>query len=245
MNRYTDEDIIAFVDGRLPAAAHAQMEAAANADAALAARIAHHQWLAGQIGAAFGPPPAFDADADLIARLGLSAGWADPQDNVVAMATRRSRQPTPWHRRAGWLTAVAASLAVGVLVGRAIPPAATTLEATPGGALIAGPTLAAALDSQLAGQAAPIRIGLSFRTQRGLCRTFVMPGGTSGLGCRAGEGWQVPIVAAPAASPGTGSEYRLAGGDAAAVVMAQVDRMIIGEPLSPADERRAQRQGWR
>ena len=68
--------------------------------------------------------------------------------------------------------------------------------------------------------------------------------GMSGLGCREDGQWAVPIVVSGSSQPEGTAEYSLAGGSVAPPVMAEVDRRMIGEPLSPAEENTLKDKGW-
>ncbi len=250
MTRFSDEDVVAYVDGRLGAAEEKAFEAQLAGDPELARRVAAHGWMTRQIVAAYGAPPGDELDEALIARLGLAG------DPVVSLDERRRHQRAQHWRRAvrpglaaAWGGALAASLVLGVFVGRALAPPDGAIRMNAAGAISPGPVLAAALDRQLSGAAAgrddTVRIGLTFRSAQGICRSFVMPGGTSGLGCRENGHWVIPIVARPGGDAAPHGEYRLAGGEVAPAVMAEVDNRIVGEPLDSSAETAARNQGWR
>ena len=110
------ERIIAFVDGELAPAERAGFEAELAADPALAADVARHRALAARVGAAYAPvldeaiPPQ------------LLAVAAAANDRVVRSGVGRL---TPW-------AVIAASLAVGVIVGRLAVPEQAPLVARDG-----------------------------------------------------------------------------------------------------------------
>lgn len=237
MTDISEEEVVAFVDGRLSREDEAAFEARMVSDPTLAARVASHRWMTQQIVAAYGTPPGDEVDDALLDRLGLAAN-----DNVVLMKDRRRR----WFASAAVAGALAASLALGVGLGRTVFVPDAMFHSDRGNQLSAGTMLAEGLSNNLAGQkAGPVRIGISFHTANGICRTFSIADGPSGLGCRSGAKWIVPVVAAPAAPVGPSQEYRLAGGSVSPSVMAEVDRRIVGEPLSPADEKRVKANDWR
>jgi hypothetical protein len=103
------------------------------------------------------------------------------------------------------------------------------------------------LNTQNSGQAAgPVRIGLSFKNQQGLyCRTFQASGRApvAGVACREPSAWRVRGVS-PAA-PAPTADYRTAGSETPAAVLATVDAMIVGQPLDAAAEVRAKASGWK
>lgn len=239
MTRYSDEDVIAYVDGSLGGPELAAFEARLASDPELASRVAGHGWMTRQIVAAYGAPPDDRLDEALIVRLGLT------DDPVVVLADHRPRRTLRPIIAAAWAGALAASLVLGVFVGRSLTGGNGPVVMNSAGVLSPGPALAMALDRQLSGQDGQIRIGLSFRSAEGICRSFVMPGGASGLGCRQDGHWVIPILARPGGDASPGGEYRLAGGDVAPAVMAEVDHRIVGEPLSIAQETAARGTGWR
>jgi hypothetical protein len=243
LNDISDETVIAFVDGRLHGAPLAAFEERLAQDEGLAARIAAHRWMARQIVAAYGPPPETEIDDTLLARLRLGNG-AVQDEKVVALADYRR---TTTARRRIWsisIGAIAASLAAGVMIGHGMLSSGAALISGHDGQLVADGALAAGLSDRLAGQPGPIRIGISFRTASGICRTFHTPQGASGLGCRAGGQWHVPIMVAGGDSVKGGADYRLAAGGESPSVMTEVDRRIRGEPLTPAEEARLRGNGW-
>jgi hypothetical protein len=138
---------------------------------------------------------------------------------------------------------MAATLAVGILVGTAIPPRSNAPVEVQGGKIYAAPSLGRALDAQLASTAADdTRIGLTFRDRSGaVCRTFTQPQ-ASGLACRQNGRWQLRgLFAAP---EGQGTAYRMAGGMDSNLA-ALVDSTMAGEPFDAAAERAAKERGWR
>src|SRR5436853_210840 len=81
--------------------------------------------------------------------------------------------------------AMAATLAIGVLVGTMVPQRTAAPVEMQGGNLYAAAALDHALDTQLASApAGGVRIGLTFRDQAGeVCRSFTQSA-SSGLACR-------------------------------------------------------------
>lgn len=200
--------VAAYVDGELDAAERQRFESDMAGDPVLADQVALERRLRDRLAAAYDPVLAEAVPA----RLTLAAEAAnDP-------SPRRSGLPN-------W-AAVAASLVVGVLVGRvALPAQDQDPLAIPG-------ALAQALDRQLADDAGPIRVGLSFRTAEGrYCRTFQSaPDRLAGLACRDdGDGWQARTITTW--TPAAAADYRTAGVD--------------GEPLDATAERAARERGWR
>lgn len=237
MTEATDVEVIAYVDGCLDGPALAAFEERLRREPALAEQVAAHRWLTGQIVSAFGPPPGDEIDPALIRRLGLASDNVVPFEPPVA----RTRRPLLAFLASG---AIAASLLVGVSVGRWMDDGtAHWLRSGPDAKVLADGALAEGLSGNLAGQAGEVRIGMSFRTAQGVCRTFSTGSGLSGMGCRQGSEWVVPIVVTGTAAA-SGGDYRLAAGDVAPAVMAEVDRRIVGEPLGPAEEQALRQKGW-
>ncbi|MCW1383797.1 hypothetical protein OLX02_13290 [Novosphingobium sp. KCTC 2891] len=238
MTDISDIDVIAYVDGCLNDQARPAFEARLRDDPALAERVEAHRWMTRQIVSAYGPPPGDAVDSGLIARLGLAG-------NTVVAFTGQGGRPRRHVFAAVMSGVIAASLALGLFVGRWLERApAPWLQGGPQAQVLADGALAESLSGNLTGQAGPVRIGMSFRTRQGLCRTFSTGTGLSGIGCRQGERWVVPVVVTGAASTSTG-DYRLAAGDVAPAVMAEVDRRIIGDPFDASAEKASVEKGWK
>lgn len=239
MKEVSDEAVIQFVDGRMAGEELAAFEARLAQDPALAERVSAHRWITRQIVAAYGLPPEVAFDQAYLARLGLTG------DNVVPISGYRkvpAARVVSWSARIG---ALAASLVIGVMVGQSMlaPPSGIILDSS--GQLAASGVLSDRLSDQLAGEQGPVRIGVSFRAKNAVCRTFHVQQGASGLGCRQGGRWIVPIVVTDDANQNGATEYALAGGDTAPSVMAEVDRRIMGEPLTAEQETKFRAAGWR
>lgn len=177
-------------------------------------------------------------------------------DTVISLAAVRERKAKaraaaevanpelaprrPWPR---W-TGLAAALVVGVLAGSVWMTAGDDggYVATDGsGRLVARGELAGALTQQLASDARPkarVRIGVSFAARGGgYCRSFTA-GASTGLACRDGDAWRIPVLReapAPAASRAT----------VPAAVLEVIDERIEGMTLDAAAERAARDRGWK
>jgi len=221
-----DERLIAYVDGELGAQDRAAFEAEMASDPALAAKVARHRRLAGQVFGAYAPVLAEPVPPQLVA---LASAANDG-------APRRLGLPQ-------W-AAMAACLVVGVLGGRAFWPDNAPL-ASRGGQLFARGALAKALTTQLASEPGAVRIGLSFRSGDGrYCRTFASASDRlAGLACRQGGSWVAQV--ATAWSPQASADYRTAASATPPAVLAAVDAMIAGEALDARAERAARDQGWK
>lgn len=222
-----DDLLMAYADGELDEVSRARVERAIAEDAALRARLDQQRRLRATLAAHYGPTAEEAVPERLRAML---------ETNVVALAPK----PRPlWQT----LTALAASLVLGLAIGRSLltPAGPVGME---NGTLVARGPLAEALDTQLA-SAQPAdsstRIGISFAATDGrLCRTFESAG-VSGLACRDDSRWELMMAAV--AINGPGGDYRQAGSDAQ--VMAAAQEMMAGAALDAAAERRARDSGWR
>ncbi|HEX7876048.1 MAG TPA: anti-sigma factor [Sphingobium sp.] len=223
--------LIAWVDGELDEVTRRRVERAIAEDPALAQRVDMHRRLRARLSGHYAPIGAEPVPPAMRALLEDGA-------KVVPL----TRAVTPRWRSWGIGGAIAASLVLGLGVGRLSSGPAGPITVR-NGAIVARGDLASALDTQLASaqQDAAIRIGLSFRRKGGgWCRSFDGRA-VSGVACREGEGWQIQQLA-----PGAGreSDYRQASsGDAR--IMATVDALMEGGPADAAQEAAAKAKGWR
>lgn len=248
--KISDEMLMAYADDQLDPGERAEVEQAIAADPALAKIVERHRALAGRVQAAYRGV----LDEPVPARLAtLTQPSVTPQ--VVDFVARRDERrvaraearPMRW-QLPQW-SAMAAAVTLGLFVGVfALRGPGSPWEETPGG-LVARGELERALTVQLAGSTgtgAPgkVQTGVSFREKGGAyCRTFQMQqeAPVAGLACRAGEDWQLRVLAA--AQPAEG-ELRTAASMPIAVLQA-VDAAIDGEPLDAAAETAARDAGWR
>lgn len=249
---FTEETLMAYVDGELDAETSAAVEGAVASDPDVARRVARQKALRQKLRAAFDGV----LDESVPYRLletARSAPSASSETKVTDLSRARAEKAERAGRRWSWPQwgAMAASLVLGVLVGQALlrEPAASVIVARDG-RLIARQALAEALSSQLSsGQSIDARIGmgLSFRSKSGeYCRTFVLRegGGLAGLACREGDGWTIQVVA-PNESPGSaGADYRMAGAEIPLVVLKAVEERIEGVPLDASGEAEARKRNW-
>lgn len=224
------ETLMAYADGELSPLAAKRVERAIAADPALGEQVARHRALASQLRGAFSAVEHAPVPAALEAMVRDSA-------KVTPIAPPPPRAAP---RPARWIGALAASLIVGLLVGRMLPPSGS--EAGIGIALeqgrpVARGALADALDSQLASTQpadAPVRIGLTFRDTAGdLCRTFQQDG-LGGIACIVGDGWRLARLYGD--MPRQAGAYRQAGSTA---MMADAQAMMAGDPLDARAEDQA------
>lgn len=236
----TREMLTAYADGELGPGEMAQVEAAIRADPELAKEVEAHRSLRTTLSAHFAPileMPVPDR---------LQAALAKPKNIIDFADARRAREEKATMRATvpRWAMggAVAASLALGAIIGSQIPGGETVRSVD--GQLVASGALNKALTSQLAstqGDAAPVRILLSFKNGDGrYCRGFEA-GATAGIACRAGDKWD--LVRTQANAPGETGIYRQAG-SAAAGIMAAAQEMAAGGALDADAERAARDSSW-
>lgn len=233
------EDLVAFADGELTGERAREVEAAIAADPALLRDLERHRALKAQLCAHFDPIAAEPIPDSLAALLrGAPEAPEAPEGNVVGFAAARERMANKrrlprWSFIAG--PALAASLVLAVLVPRGDDQAAT----------YAGAELASVLDRRLVAEQAPgeeTRVLLSFRDRAGAyCRAF-SGSEQSGVACRDATGWKLEALGE--GSPGTQSDYRMAGAGAAAI-LARAQSMADGAALDGEQEAAARARGWR
>lgn len=232
-----DDKFFAWLDGELSGDEAAEMQARVASSPELSALADKHRAMRARLKQAFDPI----AGAPVPERLRAAAH--PPQSEIVDFgAARRARESRRWRPLPQW-AAMAATLAVGILVGTAIPQRSGAPVEVQDGTMYAAASLARALDTQLA--SAPTgdtRIGLTFRDQAGaVCRTFMQPQ-SSGLACRDDGRWHLRgLFGAP---EGPGSAYRMAAGMDPNLA-ALVDTTMAREPFDAAAEKAARDKGWR
>jgi hypothetical protein len=232
-----DDDILmAYADGELDEIGRARVERAVAADPALRARLAQQRKLRATLADFYGPTAGEDVPERFRAML---------DSKIVDFAGAKARQAQ--QARPLWqsLTALAATLVVGLALGRTLlMPAAGPIGVEKGIMVAQGP-LAAALDTQLAsaqGPDASTRIGTSFAAADGrLCRTFDSAA-LAGIACRGEQGWQLMMTGT--GSGGAHGDYRQAGSSNPLIAEA-TQALMAGEPFDANAERRARDSGWR
>lgn len=257
----------AYADGALGEADAAALQALIDADPALAAALAREQRLRARLREAFAPvlaepiPDRFsallaaDAAADTVAET-AGAAVAMPPDAPSVPPSRQAAQVVPLPlptrattRRVVWPAyALAASVAVLALGWgwRGLQAPVQVRD----GVTVAGGALARGLDDALASAPsvqAEIAVGLSFRGRDGrICRSFSMrASGMSGLACREGERWQLPVLVQAEDASSAPDALRQASLEIAPAVQAEIDARIDGDAFDAAQERAARDRGWR
>jgi len=241
---FSDEILMAYADGELEPALRAEVEQAMRADPALAAKVERHRALRADEFAAF----AGVLDEPVPGRLQPRAD----RGSHVRVDALEAAGARPLPARWSWPQwgAMAASLIVGVFGGAVgwqgmHANGSAAPFAREGGALVAQGALAQALSQQLASeqaQGADVKLGVSFQAKDGsYCRSFTL-GSASGLACRNGGAWRVPVLAE--GEPGQGGAYRQAGSETPGAVLDAIDQRIAGGALDAAGERAARGHGW-
>lgn len=251
---FDDETLMAYVDGELSPSEAKRVEQAMADDPALAARVARFRNVRRALRLAYDSVTREPIPERLRALLGdvaSSEPAPPPRAAVVDLAQARAQAPPAPQaaQRAGPPTwaAIAATLIIGVLAGRALLPS-NPFE-TRDGQLYAAGALSQALNTRLASDAdnaaSANRIGVSFRAHDGdYCRTFMQSArnkGVSGLACRTDGGWVVRVAVADQAENGV---YRRAASPAPQV-LSMVDDLIDGEAFDAQQERDARDHNWR
>lgn len=245
------ERVMTYVDGELDPAAAAAFEREIESDAKLRAAVERERLLRARLSAAFDealdePVPerlrALLAPAAEAVPASVPVAPTPVADLAAARAARRERAGWGWAQWGG----MAASLALGLVVGPRLIGDAPELERMADGGLRAGGALAAALDRQPSGErGAAAQVALSFVEQGGTyCRAFTLSGGGSaGVACRTGEAWQVrQLERAGAAQSG---EYRMAATALPPSLLQAIDAMRAGDTLDAGAERAAREKGWK
>lgn len=244
---FTDETVMAYVDGELEPAARAALEAAMATDADLARRVASCRALTARLRGAFEPVMREPVPEALIA-----AARKTPPAGATVTSLESARAARPQRPKKSWswpeYGSLAASVAIGLIIGHFVPWARDPL-AVEHDQIVARGELAAALANQLASEqprGAPVYIGVSFRSTEGsYCRTFALQGGErlAGLACRDGGDWRVDVLARATGSASGGIDQ--AGSEMPEAVARAVDATIAGEAFDSAAETAARDRQWR
>jgi hypothetical protein len=242
---FSEETLMAYVDGELDGATREQVERAVAADPEVARRVAAHHALNRKLRAGFDQVLEEPVPARLVSLVRGAPDAARP-----ARLLQFRARPVPQRSWLQW-SSLAASFALGALAWHFTSRLNSSAPISANhGEFVASGKLERALDRQLAADQAPadtVQIGVSFRSRQGsYCRTFRLrdTADAAGLACREGDGWAVQVLVhdAPAAAHG---EYRQAASALPASVLRAVEDSIAGEPLDSADEAAARAGGWR
>jgi len=233
-----DETLMAYADGELSPLDAKRVERAMADDPDLARRVARFTATRRALKSAYDDVVAQPVPDHLLRLL-----EAIPDEHISPPIAETIAEPyrrAPFRFGAVAWAAIAASLLVGVVVGRFTAPA-NGFFLVDGG--YAAGDLARVLDTQLASdpQAADARIGFTFRAKDGvICRTFAAER-VSGLACRAEDAWAIRMILPSLAGA---TDDRQAGAPGLAI-RDVVDGMIEGAPFDAEQERQSSASGWR
>jgi len=257
---FSDQTLMAYVDGELDDATRAAVDLAIAREPAVARAVERQQALRTTLQGAFAAVLAESVPQKLVdAARSAPARAPEVTDLASARAQRSQRSQRSADeassRQMSWMQwgALAASIVVGLLVGRFYQTSADrgpfVLHA---GQLLAQGALAQALSTQLASdrpQDAVAHLGVSFRTRSGeYCRIFTFADAGSdhatlaGLACQEQHRWRIELLA-PGATPAN-DNYRMAASDMPKAVLQALEDRISGEPLDAAGEAAARGRGW-
>lgn len=233
-----EEKLVCYVDGELEASEYLEVEQLAASDAALKARLEHHQRLRPTLRSYY--DPILEEEVPVALSGTISDSLSEKVVNLDEARTRRQRPV--WQN----FSAIAATLVGGILLGHLLPLGdGASPRADRPYSPIAEARLDAALETQLASAQSAndsVQVGVSFvGPGEKVCRTFEASA-AAGLACRGDAGWDVLLLAPTA--PGGSSEYRQAN-SGAALLMSTAQDMMVGEPFDSETERRARDSGWK
>jgi anti-sigma-K factor RskA len=245
---FSEETLVAYVDGELDATTQAEVDRALQTDADLARRIGRHRDLRARVALAHRDVLDEPVPAHLTRLL-------DPdrhERGVTPIARGSSRENARRWMPANARLAMAACLVLGVTLGLLLPlllrDTPAELRVAGDGRLQADGALAHALERAPSATGADnVRIGLTFVAANGnYCRTFALEGrnATHGLACREASGWQIEVLERAQALSSDGG-YRQAGTALSPALRAVVEGRMRGVPLDAEQEQRALHDGWR
>jgi hypothetical protein len=229
--------IAAYVDGELDLVTAKRLERALETDAELAKAVQRELALRSKLSSHYAPVLDEALPDRLTALLTVSAG-TNVDDSMGQRREARAAFQRPAIAQWG---AMAASLALGLMIGGYALNRGSGNVSDQGGQLVASGALSDALRTQLAATQptdAKIRIGTSFANQSGeYCRTFESPA-LDGIACNTGGAWQLRQTVSGQAA----AQYRQASAGALAEAAAA---MMAGEPLDASQEKAAKAKGWK
>ena len=242
---FSDETVMAYVDGELDDATRAALEVAMTMDADLAERVARERRLLARLHREFDPVLSEPIPPRLLAA--ATATSAKARTGNIIWLKRVPLRDWSWPQWA----AIAASLILGILIAPLLrhEPSEGALGIRDGKVLASG-ALAHALSEQLASNQvakAPVHVGVSFLSRNGdYCRTFTLRDKSvvAGLACREGGSWRLQALAATDRATSESGEYQPAASSLPPVIEQSVDELIVGDPLDAKAEAAARGKGW-
>jgi hypothetical protein len=246
MMTFSDQTVMAYVDGELDDAARAALDVAMATDSDLAERVARERRLRARLQSQFDPVLREPIPERLLAA--ANAASAKTRTGKLIWLKRIPARDWSWPQ---W-SAIAASLGLGLLIAPLLrhEPSEGPLGIRDGKVLASG-ALAYALSEQLASNQvanAPLHVGVSFLSRNGdYCRTFMLgdKSAVAGLACREGESWRLQAFAATDRATSGSGEYQPAASSLPPAIEQSVDALIVGAPLDAKGEATARDKGWR
>jgi anti-sigma factor RsiW len=215
--KLSDETLMAYADGELDEETRRAVETAIENDPEIARQIERHRNVRRQLSDAFGGVLEEPVPDRLIEAAKSAPAPSSIADLSAAASAKRAAARRRWSLPE-W-SAIAASVLLGVIVGRTVLQSPESeLVATNDARLVAAGPLADALSNQVGG--APlsdsrVAIAATFRSKAGAyCRAFTTSAAEAfaGVACREADQWRVHTLTRSA--PRTaGDAYRMAGGE--------------------------------
>jgi hypothetical protein len=247
---FTDEELVAFLNGELNDARAEELALALEDDAALADRLERLDPLSAEIKSAFDEVLAIPVPDRLRDAISMGQEKKDTV-KVISFAAAKAEKES---RRFRWpeYAAMAASLAIGLVIGGqrgvfgpAVADADAVIVASANGPTLA-PVVAQFLASKAGGETQQLaglglaRASISFSDgDDRFCRQFSIEANataTDGVACLNDGRWDVAAIGTRSIE---GGDIRTASGDASPAVLAAVDDMIDGDPLDAEAEKAA------
>lgn len=230
-----EAELMAYLDGDLPAKRREEVEKAIARDERLRQVVADEWKVRHAVGECYDPVLDEDVPERLMRLFATRTGPA-----VEAPAKFWSGlQKWRWD----FAVPLAASLVLGIFIGNIFGNGDGPGEV--GSVQQVDDPVMLALDTQLSStQTAdrPVQIGISFSNHDGqLCRTYETSDAT-GVACRAGDEWRLRLYAPREA--GRSGQFAQAN-SASALVMGMVQEMVAGDPLNAREEQEARDAGWK
>jgi hypothetical protein len=245
MMTFSDETVMAYLDGELDDATRAALEVAMATDSDLAERVARERRLRERLHSEFDPVLREPIPERLLAA--ANAASAKAHTGNITWLKRIPARDWSWPQ---W-SAIAASLILGILIAPLLRHGRTEGSlGTRDGAVLASGALAHALSEQLASNQianAPVHVGVSFLSRNGdYCRTFMLreKSTIAGLACRKGGDWRVEALSAMDHATSGSGEYQPAASSLPPAIEQSVDELIVGDPLDAKAEAAAHGNGW-
>jgi hypothetical protein len=250
--KFAPETLMAYADGELDDQTREAIEAAMVADKELAQQIARHQAQRSELQAAFGGVLEERVPDRLIATAKNSPAGptTDASKKVVDLNAARASKSQTVKRSWSWpeWTSIAATLLIGVVIGRNALQSPGSIVAS-NGRVVADGALASALSEQRSGGApaeSKVQIGLSFKAKTdAYCRTFTLQeeSALAGVACRESNEWRVLALAEHTRAP-TSDDYRMAGSELPPPIRQAIEDSIAGDALDAEEEELARANGW-